>query len=326
MLSTNRKIRWGILGLGNIARKFITDLLTVEDAMLYAVASRSPLKADEFKAEYDAEIAYSNYEDLAKDPNVDAVYIATPHVCHNKNTLLCLEYGKAVLCEKPLAMNSDEAEAMIATARLKNVLLMEALWTRFLPHYEYVMELLARKEFGKVLKVEADFGSNPEFDPESRLFNKALGGGSLMDIGIYPVFAALSALGTPDTVTARAEYFSTGVDASCTVNFVYNSGATAHLKSTMTRKTPTIATFFCEKGTIRINETFFSPSTVSLITDEGEKTLHFDTATIGYSYEIKHFNQLLQEEKTESPVMSFDFSRSIITTLDQIRAKIELVY
>lgn len=322
----DRNIRWGILGLGNIAHSFARDLLTVDGAQLYAVASRSPLKADEFASAYGAVKSYSRYSELAEDKEVDAVYIATPHVFHREHSLMCLEHEKAVLCEKPLAMNTAEAAEMIAMAKEKKVLLMEALWTRFLPHYEHVMRLLKRNEFGKVMKMEADFGSDPEFDPGSRLFSKELGGGSLLDIGIYPVFAALSALGVPDAIEARAAYFETGVDSDCTMNFFYHNGASAHLTCTMLKKTPSTAAFHCEKGIIKIHEKFFNPTSISWLTDAGEKTINFNVTDLGYSYEIKHFNTLLREGKTESPVMTFNFSRDLIKTLDRIREKIGLTY
>ena len=326
MLLNDHNIRWGILGPGSIARSFAEDLRNMAGAELYAVASRSPLKADEFKAEFNAKKAYGNYLNMVKDPDVDAVYIATPHACHYENTLLCLDHGKAVLCEKPMAMNSHEAEVMFTMAEMKNTLLMEALWTCFLPHYDYVMRLLKQNTFGKLLRVEADFGAHPEFDPESRLFNKALGGGSLLDIGIYPVFTALSTLGVPDDIKARAGFFSTGADSDCTMEFYYDNGASAFLKSTLTEVTPTTATFFCEKGRIRINEKFFKPSSVSLITDKGEETINFDVNCKGYRYEIAHFNRLLRQGATESPLMSFKLSRNIAKTLDRVRNEIGLAY
>mgnify|MGYP000952611482 FL=1 len=183
----HKTINWGIIGLGNIAHKFATDLLTIEDAKIYAVASRNQEKANEFASKYNATKAYSSYEALAKDPHIDAVYIATPHTLHKENTILCLDHGIAVLCEKPFAMDSDELNEMIAKAKDKNVLLMEALWTYFLPHYRYVLKALEDRIYGDVIKLEADFGFYRAFDNSSRLFNKSLGGGSLLDIGIYPI-------------------------------------------------------------------------------------------------------------------------------------------
>lgn len=323
----HKTINWGIIGLGNIAHKFATDLLTIEGAKLYAVASRNQEKANEFASKYNATKAYSSYESLAKDPNIDAVYIATPHTLHKENTLLCLDHGIAVLCEKPFAMDSDELNEMIAKAKDKNVLLMEALWTYFLPHYRYVLKALEDRIYGDVIKLEADFGFYRAFDNSSRLFNKSLGGGSLLDIGIYPIFASLSALGIPKHIKANATYFENGADSSCDMVFEYEKNVKAILKSTLIEDTPTEAIFYCKKGIIKINHQFHNPSTISLIPNEGEaETIDFNNKTIGYNYEAIHFNELLRQGKTESNVMSFEFSQSLIKTLDDVRNLINLHY
>jgi predicted dehydrogenase len=323
----HKTINWGIIGLGNIAHKFATDLLTIEDAKIYAVASRNQEKANEFASKYNATKAYSSYEALAKDPHIDAVYIATPHTLHKENTILCLDHGIAVLCEKPFAMDSDELNEMIAKAKDKNVLLMEALWTYFLPHYRYVLKALEDRIYGDVLKLEADFGFYRSFDNSSRLFNKSLGGGSLLDIGIYPIFASLSALGIPKHIKANATYFENGADSSCDMVFEYEKNVKAILKSTLIEDTPTEAIFYCKKGIIKINHQFHNPSTISLIPNEGEaETIDFNNKTIGYNYEAIHFNELLRQGKTESNVMSFEFSQSLIKTLDDVRNLINLNY
>ena len=323
----HKTINWGIIGLGNIAHKFATDLLTIEDVKIYAVASRNQEKANEFASKYNATKAYSSYEALAKDPHIDAVYIATPHTLHKENTILCLDHGIAVLCEKPFAMDSDEVNEMIAKAKDKNVLLMEALWTYFLPHYRYVLKALEDRIYGDVLKLEADFGFYRSFDNSSRLFNKSLGGGSLLDIGIYPIFASLSALGIPKHIKANATYFENGADSSCDMVFEYEKNVKAILKSTLIEDTPTEAIFYCKKGIIKINHQFHNPSTISLIPNEGEaETIDFNNKTIGYNYEAIHFNELLRQGKTESNVMSFEFSQSLIKTLDDVRNLINLNY
>ncbi|MBC3758560.1 Gfo/Idh/MocA family oxidoreductase [Hyunsoonleella sp. SJ7] len=324
---TKKTINWGIIGLGNIAHKFATDLLTVKSVNLYAVASRNQQKADKFASKFNAQKAYDSYEALAKDKNIDAVYIATPHALHKENTLLCLDQGIAVLCEKPFAMNSEEVAEMVAKAKEENVLLMEALWTYFLPHYQYVLKALQDKIYGQVLKLEADFGFYRAFDNSKRLFNKSLGGGSLLDIGIYPIFSGLSTLGTPTSIEASATFFENGADSTCTMEFEYENGVKAHLKSTLLEDTPTEAIFYCEKGSIKINGGWFSPSTVTLIPNEGtEETIDFGYKTIGYSFEIEHFNNLLREGKTESDVMTFAFSEELIATLDAVRKIINLDY
>ncbi len=319
-------IHWGIIGLGSIANKFAQDLLTIKDAKLHAVASRTQEKANAFAIKYQATIAYSSYEALVKDPLIDVVYIATPHALHMKNTLLCLDHNMAVLCEKPFAMNSDQVAAMIAKAKAKNTLLMEALWTYFLPQYKYVLDVLEAKTYGKLLKIEADFGFYREFDNSARLFNKALGGGSLLDIGIYPIFIALSTLGMPDNIEAKATTFKNGVDASCDVLFSYNNGEKAILKSTLKTDTPTVAIFHCETGCIKINENFYAPTTVTIHHNNEEKLIDFTEQTHGYKHEILHINNLLRSDKTESPIMTFNFSTKLITLLDKVRSIINLEY
>jgi predicted dehydrogenase len=322
----HKTIRWGIIGLGNIAHKFAKDLLTVSDAQLYAVASRSQEKANELASTYKAIKAYSSYEDLVEDKNIDAIYIATPHALHKENTLLCLEKGIAVLCEKPFAMNFEEVNTMISKAKEKNVLLMEALWTQFLPHFQHVVHLINNKTYGNVLKLEASFGFFREFNNDARLFRKSLGGGSLLDIGIYPIFAALSTLGKPDYIEANATFFENGADSSCNMTFNYKNDVKAYLKSSLLEDLPTEAIFYCEKATIKINKQFHCPSTITIIKDEKEEVLDFNYTTIGYNYEIMHFNELLKQEKNESSMMSFEFSKQLISTLDSVRSLIKLEY
>ena len=318
-------IRWGILGLGHIAHKFSQDLATVEGAELYAVASRSKEKATSFAEEFQVFNSYDSYELLVKDPAIDAIYIATPHSFHKEHTILCLQHKKAVLCEKPFAMNLIEVTEMIAVAKENKTLLMEALWTLFLPHYQYVINFIKNEVFGKVLLLEADFGFQSTHSLDSRVLRKELGGGSLLDIGIYPVFAALSSLGLPKTIEADATFFENGADSACSIVFEYNN-AKAILKSTFLEETPSEAIFTCEHGVIKINTRFHQPTSVTLFQNGSEEHVDFSANTFGYNFEIEHFNQLLRDHKTESELMSFSFSKDLIATLDKIRKQINLKY
>lgn len=324
--SQHKTINWGIIGLGSIAHKFAQDLLTVKGAKLYAVASRSQNKANSFCEKYNAIKAYDSYEGLAKDSNIDAVYIATPHALHHENTLLCLENGIAVLCEKPFAMNANQVDEMIAIAKEKKVLLMEALWTYFLPHYQFVLKTLQNKTYGNITRIESDFGFYRAFDNTARLFNKPLGGGSLLDIGIYPIFTALSTLGIPESIKAKATKFDNGVDASCQMLFNYKNDITASLKSALIQDTPTEAVFYCEKGIIKINTQFHCPTTVTITSNGKEDIIDFTEITHGYKHEIIHFNNLIRHRKTESDIMTFEFSKHLIKLLDDIRRLIHLEY
>ena len=324
--SPPKNIKWGIIGLGAIANKFAIDLATIDGAELYAVASRNQEKANEFAKKHNATKAYGSYEALANNPEIDAVYIATPHALHKENALMCLEKGIAVLGEKPFAMNTQEVDDIITKAKEKNVLLMEALWTYFLPHYQFVLKELKNKTYGNILKIESDFGFHRPYDTTSRLFNKSMGGGSLLDIGIYPIFTALSTLGLPNGIEASATFFENGTDSTCNMIFNYNNNVKAYLKSSLVEALPTEAVFYCEKGIIKINTQFHAPTTVTIITEDKEETKDFGYNTIGYNYEAIHFNQLIREGKTESDVMTFEFSRNLIKTLDTVKDIIGLEY
>ena len=321
-----RTINWGIIGLGKIAHKFAQDLSTLEQTKLHAVASRSQEKANDFAKTYGAAVAYGSYEKLAKDPTIDAVYIATPHSFHKEHSVLCLKQKKAVLCEKPFAMNQQEVEDMVSCAQANDTLLMEALWTYFLPHYQFVLKTIESNTFGKLLKLKADFGFKAALHPEGRLYKKALGGGSLLDIGIYPIFAALSSLGYPKVISSEATFFDNGADASCNIHFGYSDEVEAVLHSTLEEETATTATFEFEDATLILNSRFHEPTSVSIIQNGKEDTKTFDYKTIGYSYEIEHFNQLISDGKKESPIMTFDFSRQLISLLDAVRSQIGLDY
>lgn len=321
-----QKVNWGIIGLGKIAGKFATALASVENAELYAVASRNMDKALAFSKEYDAKAAYGVYQQLMKDKNVDVIYIATPHSFHYEITMECLEHGKAVLCEKPFAMNRQQAEKMISLARSKGIFLMEALWTQFLPHIKYLQGLVSSGKYGKIESVEADFGFEAEFDKELRTFNKSLGGGSLLDIGIYPVFLAYTLLGKPERIEASAEFAETGVDWECKMKFLYPEGVEANLDSSFKEKTPTIAEIELEKAVIRLHSRFHEPTSISIISEGTEETKDFGVKTNGYDFEAAHVGQMLLEGKSESNIWSHENTLDLMELLDAVREKIDLKY
>lgn len=319
-------IRWGILGCGKIAHKFAQDLLTIPSARVEAVASRSTAKSSSFAELYKANTAYNSYEDLCLDPSIDVVYVATPHAFHFEHTMLCLQHSKGVLCEKPFALNAREVQQMIALAKEKNVFLMEAMWTLFLPHFQYVLNLIASKELGDITHLKADFGYPFDFDPNSRIYNRNLGGGSLLDIGIYPVMAALNMLGIPDEIEASAQMSSTDVDESCSMKFQYKNGVSAILFSSVVENTNTEALVTFEKGTVKIHSRFHQPSRVTITSGKEVIEKEFEVPTNGYNFEAEHVSQLLLDGLTESPVMTFERSLQLIQTLDDIRSKIGLTY
>ncbi|WP_074406549.1 Gfo/Idh/MocA family protein [Aquimarina megaterium] len=325
-MSVEKIIKWGIIGCGKIAHLFANDLKSVPNARLHAVASRNLKKAQEFGKEHHASTCYDNYETLSLDPDIDVIYIATPHVFHYENTLMCLTHKKAVLCEKPFAIDTTQVEEMIALAKKNKVFLMEALWTYFLPHYTYVLDIVASNALGKVKTLKADFGFTTPFDPDGRVFNKKLGGGSLLDVGIYPLFAALSILGYPEEVNAQATIGKTGVDEDCSIQLQYKNGVTASLFSAVTKETDTTAILEFEKGSIIINSRFHEPSSITIQKEGKSKHIEFKVTTNGYNYEAIHVQEMLLQNRIESTVMSFEKSLQLINLLDTVREKIGLHY
>lgn len=325
--TTNRTIRWAILGPGRIAHKFASDLLQVPQSELWAVASRDLAKALEFASTYHAPRAFGSYLSMLEDPDIDAVYVATPHALHYEHTLMCLEHRKAVLCEKPFAMNTGQVNTMIATAQSQGILLMEALWTAFLPHFQAAVKLIREGAIGEIIGLEAAFGFQPDFDPQSRVFARNMGGGSLLDIGIYPIFAAHAFLGMPEKIQSSATFFENGVDSSCQMTLQYPDGVSARLYSTFLENIPIQATIQGSKGKMIIHAPFHAPSGFTIDHTNGEvEHFTFAGSAHGYNYEIAHFNNLIREGKTQSEVMSFLRSRQIMEILDGVREKIGLNY
>lgn len=322
------KTNWAILGCGKIAAKFANDVNLTEGANLYAVASRSLDNATTFGAEHGAQLCYGSYEEMLDDPQVDIVYIATPHKFHHEQTLLCLKHKKAVLCEKAFAMNQDQVKEMIAFAKTQQTFLMEALWTHFLPHYTFVLEKVASGDLGAIKSLTADFGIEMAYHPEGRLYNKAVGGGSLLDVGIYPVFAGLTLLGYTEALEAKAIFGPTKVDHRCDITLHYPDSVTATLFSAVDKKTDTTCKLILEKGEILINSRFHEPSNVTITQNNIPVTYDFPVpkGVNGYHYEIVHCQEMLVTGKTESDVMTFAKSIQLIKMLDRIRHKIGLEY
>jgi len=323
-------IRWGILGCGKIARKFASDLRLAEDAELTAIASRSMETAKAFAEEFPAKYIHDSYEALVKNNEVDVIYVATPHSHHYEHTILCLENNKAVLCEKAFAVNAEQARKMIALAQEKKVFLMEALWTKFLPHYNKMQEMIHKGMIGTVKSVIVNFGFKPQDPVPQRLFDPALAGGTMLDIGIYNVFIALSVLGKPDEIAAVMNPASTGVDEQCSVVFHYDRGAMAHLFSTFASNLSIDAYISGTDGRIRLSHRFYAPdSTIEYYptTIDSRKIIQVEKEEgLGYQYEARHVGDCLRNGKTESPVMSFADTILLMETLDEIRQKAGIHY
>jgi|WetSurMetagenome_2_1015567.scaffolds.fasta_scaffold10567_2 predicted dehydrogenase len=322
-----RTINWGILSTGRISEKFALDLQLVPNARLAAVGSRDPDRARGFAQKFNAEKAYGSYEELASDKDIDVIYIGTPHISHCENALLCLEKGKGVLCEKPFAMNEKEVLRMIAKARENNVFLMEAMWTRFIPAIRKVLELIKSGAIGDIVHIKADFGYRAQCDPEWRLFNKELGGGSLLDIGIYPVFLILLLIGVPDEIAADAIIGRTGVDELMSAYFKYYNGKMATLYSTLIANTPAEAEISGTKGHIRINRMWhMSRSLVLHLNDGQSESFEFSYKGTGYQYEAEEVTSCLQKDLKESDLLPLELSLRMIRVLDMIRKKCGITY
>lgn len=327
MIIVNKKINWGIIGLGKIANKFASDLLLSSDSELYGVASRSSEKAIEFAQKYNAVKTYSSYKELAEDTDIDVVYIATPHTFHFENTMMCLQNNKSVLCEKPLGMNAKEVKTMIDEAKSRKLFLMEGMWTRFIPATEKVLELIDNGVIGELLFVRADFGFKAHYNPAGRIYNKKLGGGSLMDIGIYPVYLSLLTLGMPKTIKAMARITETGVDSYCSVLFNYKNSAKAILESTIEADTPIEAYIYGTNGHIKIHNRFHHSEKISLFRDGLEAEIfELEYKGEGYFHEIEEVNKCLKIGTLESDKLSNTLSMNLSTLLDKIKHEIGLKY
>jgi len=318
---------WGIIGTGNIASQFARGLKFTPDAQLIAVGSRSQESADKFGDTFNIPKRYPTYEALVADPEVEVVYISTPHPFHFENTMLCLEAGKHVLCEKPFAMNITEARSMVGAARHKKLFLMEAMWTRFIPAMVKVKELIAAGTIGELRMLTADFGYRAGFNPKSRLLDPELGGGALLDVGVYPISLASMLFGTPQSISAKAHIGETGVDEQIALIFQYGDGQLAQLSAAVRTQTPQEAWIIGTEGSIHITPEWWHPVGFTLI-KRGQAPEHFDIPFVGngYQFEAIEVGWALRAGELESPIMSLDESLEIMQMMDTAREQIGLVY
>jgi predicted dehydrogenase len=321
------KIRWGIIGTGNIASQFARGLAPVADAELVAVGSRSAASANRFGDTFNVPHRHASYEALANDPEVDVVYIGTPHSLHKENSLLCLEAGKAVLCEKPFTINAAEAEAVINKARQKKLFLMEAMWTRFIPSVVKLRELLAEGAIGEVRLFVGDLGFRGKLNPESRLFHLALGGGALLDVGVYPISLASMVLGKPRQITSMAHLGETGVDEQEAIIFGYEEGRLAMIYSAIRANTPGEAIIMGTQGQIRVHSPIFRPTRLTLSRNgQEDEILDIPYEENGYNYQAAEVMRCMRQGRIESEIMPHAETLEIMRTMDQIRAQWGLKY
>lgn len=318
-MSADAPLRWGIIGAGLIAGQFAKDLRFTDAGTVVAVGSRAQETADRFGEEFGVPNRHGSYESLVSDPEVDAVYVATPHPWHRDSAILALEAGKPVLVEKPFTMNAAQAREVVHVARERDLFAMEAMWTRFLPHIHEIRRLLAEGVLGELVTLTADHGQWFAPDPEHRIFKPELGGGALLDLGIYVVSFSSMVLGTPNRIIALSEPAFTGVDGQTSMILSHPGGAQAMLNTTSLARTATRAAIVGTEGRIEIDPEFYRPTSFSLIM-RGETSVRHEPPHEGHglrhqAVEVAH---CLEKGLRESPLMPLDETVSIMETMDAI--------
>jgi len=323
----SQEFKWGILGTGGIARAFARDLTFLNNHIVAAVGSRTQEKAEEFAIEFPGCTARGSYEKLVTNPEIDAIYVATPHPMHLTNTILALKAGKPVLCEKPFSINASQARAMVEASIENNVALLEAMWMRFLPHIHQVRKIITSGVLGDIISVTADHGQRLADQGIARLVEPSLAGGALLDLGIYPVSFAHMVLGVPEKVQASAVMTDKGVDASTSILFTYASGAQAILTTTMIAQTPCRAVVSGVNGWLEIDRTFYNPTTMRVHLYDGTTTEYpSNYQGHGLREQAIEFANIVRTGKFESEYLTHKHTLEIMDLMDLIRDKIGLKY
>ncbi len=324
-----KKIRWGILGPGGIAHKFAAALKAIPDAEIVAVGSRNRQRAKAFADTFNVPHRHGSYGELAGNPEIDVVYVATPHPFHKECAMLCLAAGKAVLCEKPFTVDAEQAEALIACAREHKQFLMEAMWTRFIPVIAKVRAWLADGVIGEPRMLTADFGNRVVLTAENikgRLFAPELAGGALLDIGVYTVSLASMVFGAPTQITSLAHIGETGVDERAAILLGYDAGQIASLSCAITTRTSQDAHIFGTEGAIHIPNFSRATSATLEVLEKEPLQIEIPFTENGFEYQAIEVINCLREGKLESDVMPLDESLSIVKTMDTARAQWGLEY
>jgi predicted dehydrogenase len=320
-------IGWGILGAGSIANRLAEGVLALPDDKLMAVGSRSIDKADAFADKYGIPNRHASYDALVNDKDVDVIYVATPHNFHREHSILALNAGKHVMCEKPFAINLREAQAIVDLARAKKLFVMEAMWTRFFPLMGRVRKVLKSGEIGTPYLLHADFGFKGSFNPEGRLYNPNLGGGALLDVGVYPISFASMVFGEPERVKGLATMGETGVDEVSGMVFGYASGALALLSTSTRVNTAQTAIIMGTEGKITIHMPWWKPDTMTVSrSGKEDEMINLPYSSSGFNYEAEEVGNCLRSGKLESDILPLSESLAIMRTMDQVRAQWGLKY
>jgi len=319
--------KWGIIGTGGIAGEFANDLSYLNNHTVAAVGSRKLSTAQQFASKYPDCVGYASYSELVADPNLDGIYIATPQNFHVEHTILALDAGKPVLCEKPFAINTSEVELMVKTATQNQLTLIEAMWTRFLPHIEIVRKIINSNVLGNIHTLQADHGQRLSESNKPRLWDPALGGGALLDLGIYVVSFAHLILGVPDKITAKSNFTDKGVDEQTSAIFEYKNGAQAILNTTLRNSTPCRAVISGVNGWLEIDRTFYNPSAMRVVLNDGSKTEYPNSYKgHGLREQAIEFSRCVGSKLIESPLMPHEESIDVMRSMDKIREQIGLHY
>jgi predicted dehydrogenase len=315
-----KRYKWGILAPGKMSAKFTRGLQLLDNVELYAVGSRDINRAGRFAAEFGFKRAYGSYEELAADSEVDVIYVASPHSHHHEHTMLCLKNKKAVVVEKAFTLNSREAAEMISEAARQKVFLMEALWPPFQPLYRKTREILESGEAGKIIHLNARFGFQAPFSPADRKYNLELGGGSLLDIGIYPVIDALWFLGVPDEITSKATFSETGSEDSISIIFGYKDRRMASLYSSFRTAAGIGSDLLCENGNLLFSRGRDMSQRLTVAMN-GKENIDYSLLPdgMGYHFEAIEVMKCLDEGKLQSDIVPHSFTLDLMTTLDRIR-------
>jgi predicted dehydrogenase len=323
----NKQFNWGIIGPGRIAQQFADGLQVIEDAALYAVASTNQERATAFAKRYGGEKTYTSYEALVNDPQVDAIYVATPHRFHFENVMLCLNAGKPVLSEKPLTVNAAETKKLIETSKTKKVFLMEALWTRYLPIYQQVRQWLEAGKIGEIKYLSSTFGSVAPKAEDDRWLNPQLAGGTLLDMGIYPISISQWATGQePQSFGVQSILGKTGVDVLTAITLKYPNGVVSQFNSTFLVENTNDFFIYGTNGHVRIHPNYWAASSATLSTEGQELTVLKPLAGGGFEFETMEAMRCIRAGLLESPGMSHAATLATMELMDKIRAEIGLKY
>ncbi len=317
---------WGILGTGNIAHKFARALMLLDNAHLYAVGSRDAGKAGQFAAEFGFTKHFGTYEEMLADPGVEVVYISSPHTHHLEHTLLALRNGKHVICEKPMSITSAEVSRMIDEARKHNLFLMEALWPPFQPSYLKADEILKGGKLGRLHHMRGKFAFVSPYDPELRTYNLSLGGGALLDIGIYPIMDILRYMGEPESVSATSVLAPTGADESTAMIFRFGDGRIAEAYCSFGNMGGVSTEFNCENGNLILTRGRDRNQHLIIELPGDTDDRIFTPPAQGYQYEAAEVMNCLDRGLTESPVVPLSFSLTLARILDEVRRKAGIKY